>query len=248
MNQLGHTAAIILAAGRGTRMKAKNKNKVAFNLGGKPMITRAVDNLKSAGIGQIIVVVGFQSESVKRAIGTGVEYAVQKEQLGTGDALKSALPLLRPDITSVLSVYGDDSAFYPISLYQEMVDKRQALDVPLIFLTLHKEDPHGLGRIIRNANGEVQKIVEEKNASEQERLVQEINPGFYCFDRHFLDNYIGLVKRNPLTGEFYATDMVEIALSQGLKVEAMLAEDDSIWHGVNSRSDFARAQARLRHE
>ncbi len=239
---LSNTAAIVLAAGRGTRMKAKKKNKVAFNLHGKPMVAHTVDHLREAGVAQIIAVVGFAAESVREALGDSVEYATQSEPLGTGHALKAALPNLKPDIDTVLTVYGDDSAFYPVSLYQEMVQELREKQCDLLFLTIHKDDPTGLGRIVRSQNGDVERIVEEKNATDEERKIQEINTGFYCFDRSFLEEYIDQIKKNPLTGEYYATDMVEIALNNQKKVSAYFRPDSSIWHGVNNRSDYSRAQ------
>jgi len=242
-----NTAAIVLAAGRGTRMKAKTKNKVAFSLQGKPMVTHTVDHLVEAGVAQIIAVVGFAAESVKRALGDRVDYATQNEPLGTGDALKAALPSLDPKIDTVLTVYGDDSAFYPVSLYHEMVAELKTKECDLLFLTIHKDDPTGLGRIVRNSLGEVERIVEEKNATDTEKKIQEINTGFYCFKRDFLEKYIGDIQKNPLTGEYYATDMVEIALRNNKKVCAYFRPDSSIWHGVNNRSDWARAQKKASH-
>lgn len=247
ISDLHHTAAIILAAGRGSRMKAKHKNKVTFKVGGEPMITHTVKHLHDAGVGQIIAVVGYQAESVREALGDQVEYAVQTTQLGTGDALKAGLPVLSPEITSVLAMYGDDSAFYPPELFQNMVAKQAALGCDLLFLTIHKDDPTGLGRIVRDSQGKVVKIVEEKNASETEKQIQEINTGFYCFDKQFLLSYIDRIKSNPVSGEYYLTDLVEIALSAGKSVEAYFVADDSIWHGVNNRSDFIKAQKKLGH-
>ncbi len=245
---LENTAAIILAGGRGTRIKAKTKNKVAFRLNGEPMILHTYNNLKQAGIGEIIVVVGFQAESVKKALGNKVKYAVQEEQLGTGHAVNIAIPYLSPNITTVLTISGDDSAFYPAKLYQDMVKKREEKNCDLLFLTIHKENPEGLGRIIRDPEGKVLKIVEEKNASEVEKKIQEINTGFYCFDRNFLETYIDKIQTNLVSGEYYLTDMIEIARENNKKIEAFFVADGSIWHGVNTRSDFAQAQAKLKHD
>lgn len=245
-NLLNHTAAVVLAAGRGTRMKAKKTNKVAFKLHGKPMIAHTLEKLRQAGVAQLIVVVGYAAESVREALGEeGITYATQESPLGTGDALKAALPYLAPGIDTILTVYGDDSAFYPVELYQEMVAEQKKSNSSLLFLTIHKDDPTGLGRIIRDQQGNVQRIVEEKNATPAEKQVQEINTGFYCFRRDFLEKYIGEIQKNPVSGEYYATDMVEIALRHSQRVTAYYRSDGSIWHGVNNRSDWIKAQNKI---
>lgn len=241
---LANTAAVILAAGKGSRMQAKSKNKVAFVLHGQPMIKTTADHLTMAGIGQLIAVVGFAADSVRKALGETVTYVTQKEQLGTGDAIKAAIPKLLPGITTVLSVYGDDSAFYPAELYTQMVQRLEESTASLLFLTIIKDDPTGLGRIVRDDLGNVTRIVEEKNATEAERKITEINTGFYCFKRDFLESHINEITKNPISGEYYLTDMVAIALSHGLTVTTYQA-DSNIWHGVNNRSDYAKARAKM---
>jgi len=246
ISDLSKTVAIILAAGRGSRMKAKSKNKVAFKLNGQPMVVHTVEHLNEAGISNIIAVVGFQAESVKKALGDKVEYVEQKEQLGTGDAIKTAIPAIPVDFQTVLTVSGDDSAFYPPSLFVEMVSKKEQLGCDLLLLTIMKDDPTGLGRIVRDSEGKIVRIVEEKNATETEKQIKEINTGFYCFDRQFLLDSIGEIKQNELTGEYYLTDMIEIALKHGKKVETHFVADDSIWHGVNDRHDLAQAKTKIK--
>mgnify|MGYP001451531753 CR=1 FL=1 len=242
--KLDNTAAIILAAGRGTRMKAKNKNKVVFKLKGRPIASYAVSNLKLAGVAQIIAVLGFQAKSVRDALGDGITYVTQDTPLGTGDAIKYALPVLNQHIDTVLSVYGDDSAFYPVTLYQDMVQKINESNCDIIFLTIHKDNPTGLGRIVRDEGGKVLRIVEEKNASDEVKRINEINTGFYCFKRDFLEKYIGEIECNPVTHEYYLTDLIEIALKNNKRVEALFVKDDSIWHGVNDRHDWAMARSK----
>lgn len=242
MSNFESTAAIILAAGRGTRIKAKTKNKVAFRLNGKSMIAYTLDHLLEAGITRIYAVVGFQSSSVKEALGDKVEYIEQKEQLGTGHAVQVAVVHIPDSVKTILSVYGDDSAFYPPALFQEIVRKQQAQNCDLLFLTVHKDDPTGLGRIVRDKEGKVQRIVEEKNATPEEKKIKEINTGFYCFDKNFLQAHIHELVQNPVSGEYYLTDMVEIALKNGKKVEALFVKDESIWQGVNNRRDYTLAQ------
>lgn len=245
MIDLTTTAAVVLAAGRGTRMNSTDINKVALKLGDKPMVEHTIEHLKQAGISQIIVVVGFQADSVRKALGNNVVYAVQAQQLGTGDAFKSALPSLSPSIDTVLAVYGDDSAFYPPELYATMVARKQSHGCDLLVLTIKKSDPTGLGRIVRDDLGNIVKIVEEKNASIEEKAIEEINTGFYCFDRKFLDQYIGEIAKNTVTGEYYLTDLVEIALSHGKKVEAYFEANDRVWHGVNRPEDLLAAEQKI---
>ncbi len=243
---LSQVCAVILAAGRGSRMNAKTKNKVAFKLNGQAMIAHTVDHLRQAGIKTIITVVGYQANSVHQALSNSVVYAVQAEQLGTGDAIKSALPLITPGVITILAVYGDDSAFYPPSLFAQMVAKKESLRCDLLFLTIHKDDPTGLGRIVRDKFGKILRIVEEKVATEDEKKIKEINTGFYCFDKKFLVEYLNQIQKNPVSGEYYLTDMIEIALNNGKKVEALFVGDDSIWHGINNRSDFVQAQKKIK--
>lgn len=245
---LSRVAAVVLAAGKGTRMKAKSKNKVAFKLNGQAMIGYTIDHLLSAGINQVIAVVGFQADSVRTALKDKkdkVVYAIQADQLGTGDAIKTALPLITPVVTTILAVYGDDSAFYPPELFAEMVAKKASLGCDLLFLTIHKDNPTGLGRIVRDKDGKILRIIEENNATEEEKKIQEINTGFYCFDKKFLTQYIDKINRNPVSGEYYLTDLVEIALKNHKKVEALFVQDDSIWQGVNNRSDLIKAKKKL---
>lgn len=234
--------AVVLAAGRGTRMKAKNKNKVAYKIAGKPMISHTVTNLKKAGIKDIVVVVGHMADSVKDALGDTVTYATQKEALGTGDAIKTALPHLKKNSTAVISVYGDDSAFYPPELYQRTWQAFQDEKADLVFLTVIKDDPTGLGRVVRGDKGQVLRIVEEKNATLEERQIKEINTGFYCFNKEFLESSIGKVRKNPVSGEYYITDLVEAAIDSGKKVVTVTLDNPSLWHGVNTKADFLKAQ------
>jgi bifunctional UDP-N-acetylglucosamine pyrophosphorylase / glucosamine-1-phosphate N-acetyltransferase len=240
-----NTAAIVLAAGKGTRMNSTDKNKVALTLGDKPMVVHTVDHLTQAGIKNIIVVVGFQADSVRQALGDRVTYVVQKDLLGTGDAIKTALPAVPQNTDTVLAVSGDDSAFYPPKLLEDVIAKKQELAADLLVLTIKKENPTGLGRIVRSSNGNIARIVEEKVATEEEKAIQEINTGLYCFDKRFLSESINKISKNPISGEYYLTDLVEIALSEGKKVETYFENDASVWHGVNLPQDLVAAQARM---
>lgn len=235
-------AAVILAAGKGTRMKSKHQNKVVKQLANKPMITYAIDAIIQAGIQNIIVVVGFASDSVKQAITQPVVYATQSQPLGTGHALKVGLKKIPPQVKQVISMYGDDSAFYSAQTLTEMITFHQQTKAAITFMSVKKTDPTGLGRIIRDSEGNVTAIVEEKNATPDQKKITEINTGLYCFDRAFLDNSINQITKNSVAQEYYLTDIVEIARKQGKKITALLWPDPSIWFGVNTPQQLSQAK------
>jgi bifunctional N-acetylglucosamine-1-phosphate-uridyltransferase/glucosamine-1-phosphate-acetyltransferase GlmU-like protein len=240
-----HVAAIVLAAGKGTRMQSMTTNKVALPLAQKPMISYTIDNLKKTGIKNIIVVVGFAAQSVKKILKDQVVYAHQTKQLGTGHAVKTGLSKVPAGIKEVLSVYGDDSAFYPPDLIRKFVSHHHRNRSIITVLTINKSDPTGLGRIIRDQAGNFQAIVEEKAATPSQKQITEINTGLYCFDRDYLVKNIGKIKKNPITQEIFITDLISLAVSQNAKVEAMFWHVGSVWFGVNNPKELKEAQAKM---
>ena len=234
-------AAIILAAGKGTRMKSTDKNKVVHALASKPMVAYTVKNLENSGIKSIIVVVGFASESVRVALKNSVTYAVQRKRLGTGHAVKVGLSKVPKNVQQIVSLYADDSAFYSPKLISSLLSTHRKNKAAVTVVTVTKKDPHGLGRILRDSKGQIKAIIEEKNASPKQKKITEINTGLYCFDSHFLAQGINKVKKNPVSGEYYLTDMVEIANNLGKKVIALHWLDSSIWFGVNTRKQLIKA-------
>jgi len=238
--------AIVLAAGEGTRIKANHRNKVAYKLANKPMISYTVDNLKRSGIKNIIVVIGYAQNSVKKVLGNQVTYAIQKKQLGTGDAFKTGLKKVQSVTPNVISIYGDDSAFFTPEVIRQLIKHHQKKHSDVTFLTLIKKDPTGLGRVIRNSKGNVTAIVEEKNTTTEEKKIIEINTGFYCFSRPFIDQAIKKVQKNPISQEYYLTDIIEIATKDNKKVEALLWKDKSVWYGVNTNEQFKTADKLMR--
>lgn len=236
------TAAIILAAGQGTRIKAKNKNKVAFKLCGRPIIVYAVETLRRAGIDKVIVVVKFAEESVRASLGDSVIYARQGEKKGTGAAVADGMEAIQEDAENVIVMYGDDSAFYTSEVIEFLLRKHRKSNVEVTLLSLKLDQPVGLGRIIRSAKGNITDIVEEKVATPEQKLIKEINAGCYCFKLDFLKRRVSEIKENPISHEYYLTDIVKVALSHGEKVNVCLYSDSSIWFGVNSRSEWAKAR------
>src|ERR1035437_2737682 len=171
--------AIILAAGKGKRMNSKSVNKVALHLADKPMIAHTVSLLEKVGIKEIVVVIGFAKKSVIDALGNKVIFAEQRKRLGTGHAALCGLRKLPKNVDDVLIINGDDSAFYPQSLIKNLIKTHTLSNAAITFLTIEKDNPFSLGRIVRNSSGQVVAIIEEKDATQTQRKIKEINPGCY---------------------------------------------------------------------
>ncbi len=242
------TGVIVLAAGKGTRMKATTTNKVAMPLFEKPIIAHTIENIRQAGLDTIVVVVGFAKESVETVLGDSVIYAEQQEQLGTGHAVLMGLAKVPAECNQVLSVYGDDSAFYPPELIKSLLTRHEATQAKVTVLTIHKNNPVGLGRIIRADDGNFLAIVEEKVATHEQKQITEINTGLYCFERTFLEETIVKIKKNPISGEMYLTDIIELAVQSGQKVEALLWNNSAVWHGINDPSELSAAREKMTKE
>lgn len=239
-------AAIILAAGRGTRLQSVRVNKVMRRLRGKPILGYTVETLKKIGLDQIIIVVHFQKEGIIKYFGSSLTYVEQKDTLGTGDAVKQALPAISPSIQTVLIMYGDDSAFYPEKLMTDLITHHRNQKAGLTFLTVKKANPTGLGRILRSQDGKVLGIREEKNCSEEEKKITEINTGCYVINKDLLEKVIPKIKKDPLKKEYYLTDIVELSLEQNAKVEAFFTPKDSIHVGVNTPTQLSYARSRMK--
>lgn len=239
-------AAIILAAGKGTRLQAPpDQNKVVFPINGRPMIDYSVTTLEKHVINPIVVVVGHAAQSVKSVLGDRVAYVTQEKLNGTASAVQCALPLIPDTCESVLVMYGDDSAFYTPQLLNHLCDVHTAHQNAVTLITITKSDPTGLGRIIRNQNGDMIAIVEEKVATPKQKEINEINTGLYCFNVSFLKSALHQVKENPISHEYYLTDVVSIAKDTNQPVEALLWPDGSIWHGVNTKDQLKAAETRM---
>lgn len=238
-------AAVLLAAGKGKRMNNPKKQKVMHELAGTPMVAYTVETLRQLNLAQIVVVVGHLKEQVMTAVGKDVTFAFQEEPLGTGDALKTGLFILDPSVETVLSLYGDDSAFLSIETIRAYLYAFEKSGADMACLTVVRDDPTGLGRIIRDAEGRVIRIVEEKFASEQEKHINEVNTGVYLFRRKVLTEHLPKIQMNE-TGEFFLTDIVELVLRDGGTVFAHPLEHAEEWFGVNSPEQLAQADAFMR--
>ena len=237
--------AIIMAAGKGTRMKSKN-SKLVQKIYGKEMIKRAVENARKAGIEDIVTVVGYKKEQVMEVLGDSVKYAVQEEMLGTGHAVMQAAKYLQGKKGKVLVLNGDVPILRPETingLLEKSIDSKEAATL----LTAIYDDPFGYGRIIRDEGGNVEGIIEEKDATDEQKEIAEINAGIYCFDIEALLSALREIKPNNSQGEYYLTDVIEIIGNKGLKTGAVIVEDNTEILGVNDRMQLQMVTKILQH-
>ena len=235
--------AIVLAAGKGTRMRS-SKPKVLHEILGKPMINRVLHAIDQAGIENKYIVVGHGADMVKEVITDSSKIVLQEEQLGTGHAVMVALKTLQEDAkelnnSTVLVTCGDTPLIRAESL-KEMLEAHAASQAAVTVMTTKVDNPTGYGRIVRDGAA-IGAIVEQKDANDEEVLIDEINVGTYCFDLAFLVEQINSLDTNNAQGEFYLTDLLKIAHQNGLTTRAYILEnpDDSL--GVNNRVQLARA-------
>lgn len=234
--------AIILAAGRGSRMKAVDTNKCLSLLNGKPMIRYPLEALQKLGIEKPIVVVGFARESIQRELGDSVVYAVQEETNGTAKALEAGLAKLDPEASEIIVLYGDHSAFYDSTVLASLIDTHTSSNADMTLVTVVMDNPVGYGRILRDSTGKVSEIVEEKNATEEQRAIQEINSGNGMYSVNMLRNVLPSITANELTNEYYLTDVVKIGIQSGYTVETMTSHDEGLSMGVNTPEQLHAAE------
>ncbi|MCM3667107.1 bifunctional UDP-N-acetylglucosamine diphosphorylase/glucosamine-1-phosphate N-acetyltransferase GlmU [Mesobacillus subterraneus] len=236
--------AIILAAGQGTRMKSK-LYKVLHPVCGKPMVQHVIDQVKSLNIKEIVTIVGHGAEKVKEQLGTDSQYALQAEQLGTAHAVLQSEGMLAEKEGVTIVVCGD-TPLIKAETMEALFKHHEETNAKATILTARAEDPTGYGRIVRNADGFVEKIVEHKDATEQERSINEINTGTYCFDNKLLFEAIHNVSNDNVQGEYYLPDVIEILKNQGEIVSAYVTDSFAETLGVNDRVALAEAERTMK--
>lgn len=238
-------AAIILAAGLGKRMKS-NIPKVLHPLSGKPMILRTIEILNSVEIDQTIVVAGYKSEQVKKALeGKIVDFAFQKDQLGTAHAAQSGLAKLKKEIDTVLVLNGDDSAFYKPQTLKNLIKDHLDNKNVLTFATVEVGSPSGLGRVVKKNNKPIA-IIEEKEANDEQKKIKEINCGLYVFQKDWLVTNIKSVQKSKISQEYYLVNLIEKAISTKQKVGAYKIKNPNEWFGINSPQQLQLANKLFR--
>jgi len=237
---------IILAAGLGTRMKSATI-KILHHAAGRPIIDYVLDLAAELSPAPPVMVVGYQRDAVQQAIGSRARFAVQDQQLGTGHAVLQAAPLLEADGGSakrILILSGDVPLTRPETLRQ-LLDEHERAGNALTLLTMKLDQPAMYGRIVRDAGGAVVRIVEAKDASEEEKQIGEVNAGIYVFGgEHLFDNLRNLSNENA-QGEYYLTDLLAVLREGGHRVGAVVANDPVEALGVNSRGELAQVESEI---
>ena len=236
------SAAIVLAAGAGTRMKSKN-SKVVHKVLEKPLVRWVVDAAHQAGIQRVVSVVGHLKEQVEPLVAdtVAVEQTVRN---GTAGAVRVCADAFANFDGSLVVLSGDCPLIKPETITR-LIQMRQENDAAVVVLTMQLDNPFGYGRIIRDEQGNVERIVEQKDATPEEAAVTECNSGFYCFDARALFEALTQVDSNNAQGEFYLTDVLWICRNAGRKVMALVTDDPSECLGVNSRVQLAQASKQL---
>jgi bifunctional UDP-N-acetylglucosamine pyrophosphorylase / glucosamine-1-phosphate N-acetyltransferase len=238
------SAAVILAAGLGKRMKS-TLPKVLHPICGEPMIDHVLRAVREAGVEKIYVVTGHMGEQVQAHIGARAVCVDQPERLGTGHAVMQTAPHLAGFAGYIIVTCGD-TPLIRAGTFRRLAARVRERALAGAVLTAVLENPAGYGRIVRDSADGVRKIVEEKDATEAERQIREVNTGTYCFDARPLFEALKRVGNRNAQGEYYLTDVVEIMLEGGRRFEAITAEDWTEMIGINSREELAEAEGRMR--
>ena len=233
----------MLAAGLGTRMKSRTP-KLLHELAGRPMVAYVADAGRTATGRPPLVVTSPATAAVRDAL-TDVTWALQAEPRGTGDAVAAAVSVLPDDVDELLVLTGDAPLLEP-DLLVELLDERRLDEAAIALVVVDAIDPGHLGRVIRDEAGTVERVVERKDATDEEIAVNEINSGLYAFDADWLRARIGSLQPSPATGELYLTELIQLARADGRLVVALTVEDDGRLTGINDRAELAQAEWDLR--
>jgi bifunctional UDP-N-acetylglucosamine pyrophosphorylase/glucosamine-1-phosphate N-acetyltransferase len=249
--RLARTRAIVLAAGLGTRMKSRLP-KVLHPICGRPLIDYVLDAAEVASGSRPLVIWSPPVEAVRDAVASRAETALQAEPRGTGDALAAGLAgltTLAGEAPTELLVLSGDVPLVEADLLDALLAEHRAADAAVSLISVITADPGRLGRVVRDEDGEVERIVEAKDATEDELEIEEINSGLYAFDAGWVRARIGDLRPSPVTGEIYITDLVALARADGRGIGSIQVADDGTLDGINDRAQLAEAtfamQARI---
>ena len=241
---MANLVAVILAAGKGTRMRSKYP-KVLHKVGGKPMLQHVIDAASVAGCDEKVVIVGHEAELVEAMVGSQGKIALQAEQLGTGHAVMQTAEALKGFTGTALILCGDTPLLDGEEL-KKFCEAHKASGAAATVLTAIMDDPFGYGRIVRDANGNVQAIVEQKDATEAQKVIKEINTGIYCMECPLMFDVLATLTNDNAQGEYYLTDVLEKLNQAGQKVGGVITEDSDMVMGINSRKQLSVAEGVMR--
>ena len=219
--------------------------KLLHELCGRPMVSYVIDAARSATGSRPLVITSPHTAAVRDAVGDEADYALQAEPRGTGDAVATAIAALPDDVDEVLVLSGD-VPLVESGLLRELLEERRLDLAAIALVAVDAMDPGDLGRVVRDEAGIVDRIVERKDATEEELAVTEINSGLYAFDAAWLRARIGSLKPSPKTGELYLTELIELAREDGRVVVALTVDDDGRLLGINDRAELAQAEWDMR--
>lgn len=240
---MNDTAVIIMAAGKGKRMKS-NLPKVLHNLAAKPILNYVLDTVDQLEAKRKLLIVGYKSDKIRELVGDKIEYVEQKEQLGTAHAVLQTKKLLSDFKGDVLILSGD-VPFLTVKTIKKLLKHHQTNNFCCTLASTILKNPKGYGRIIRDKKGEIKGIIEEVDLSADRMTITEINSGIYCFDKDKLFRALEKITPDNKQGEYYLTDTVEILLKEGLTVGNIIVKNYSEILGINSRLDLADASRKI---
>ena len=235
---------IILAAGKGTRMKS-SLPKALHPICGKPMTRWVIDACKESGVTECVVVIGHGAGEVREGLGADVRYAVQEQQLGTGHACKEALIEIEATEGNVIVATGD-TPLLSAEILKRLAEGHVSSEADATVLTAVLEDAGHYGRIIRASDGSVQAIIEAKDCTPEQKTVREMNSGIYCFKLPLLRKYLAEITPANAQGEYYLTDVISLMVKSGHRVAALVSDDEDIVLGINHRVDLAHLTGIIR--
>jgi bifunctional N-acetylglucosamine-1-phosphate-uridyltransferase/glucosamine-1-phosphate-acetyltransferase GlmU-like protein len=241
---LNNIGAVILAAGRGTRLNCLDKPKVMLEIGGKPIVSYIVDTLKKNGFKeeQIVLVVGFKKEKIMDYFGDTVSYAVQEEQLGTGHAAYVGMKSLPVGIERVMVMGGDDGAFYSGATLLKFIAKHLKNKCAVSLLSVVVKDPSSFGRIVDDETGI--RVIEKEYLTEDQKSIHEVSTGTYVFDRKWFEKMFPAMPPLKKLGEYGLPTALAMANSENKKVQIMRLKDNNEWFGINTPDELAEADRR----
>ncbi|MGV8079122.1 MAG: NTP transferase domain-containing protein [Syntrophales bacterium] len=236
---------LILAAGKGTRMKS-DLAKVLHALNGRPLLSYVVEVARRIGAERTVIIVGHQADQVRKSVrGDDLSFVEQREQLGTGHAVRMAREHFRNWKGPILILCGDVPLLTPRTLEALLLEHRTS-GAAVTVLTTVLDDPGNYGRVIKGDDGEVLRIVEARDAGDEEKRVREINAGIYCVGGSFLAEAVGEIRNDNAQKEYYLTDIVEIARLKGLRVRSLVAAFSPEVMGINTPEDLGEAERIVR--